>query len=209
MSETVGKMVNGKPTDRFGKVVELLKQLAPRDRLNLLAGGLVATADELGLKTVQVLAVVQTAMAQRAAVLERMKQGERILFAPDGSPLVPMMGGSIAAESVIAAQEAPTVKLCRRCGAPYDSTGACSRRGEGCQGGVGEHPRTEPNAAQQGDPGPPCVFCGKSAADGRHTREAYPHTWHAYRPPVGDEKAPDPKELADVASSVNQGNTRA
>ena len=27
---------------------------------------------------------------------------------------------------------------CVRCGAPYDGTGACSKRNEGCQGGRGE-----------------------------------------------------------------------
>ena len=29
---------------------------------------------------------------------------------------------------------------CRRCGAPYDPTGSCSRRHEGCQGGRGDGP---------------------------------------------------------------------
>lgn len=37
--------------------------------------------------------------------------------------------------------------VCTRCGAPYDPTGACSKRQEGCQGGFSE------------DPAPPSCIC--------------------------------------------------
>jgi hypothetical protein len=108
-----------KREENFVFVEKLIRQLMlvpPRERLELLLGGLVAAADELRLGEAQLIGVVKTAIAQRAVALEQLRNGGPLLVAPNGQPLRREESRATAVdpgaiEPLKTAQEADTVPL--------------------------------------------------------------------------------------------------
>jgi hypothetical protein len=131
------------------QLVEGLKRVDPNLRLQLLLGGLVATADELRVGEAQLVALVNTAIQQRAKVLEMLRQGVPVLVGPDGAPVLRV--------------EPPVSDVCPLCKRPWvKATGNAGA-------GAGElwcpYCAVGPKAAQAGDtehldPGPACCECG-------------------------------------------------
>lgn len=188
--------------DRFTKLEAELKKIDAKTRLAFLLGGLLATTDELGLHAAQVDTIVKKAIAQRAAVLARMRQGERILFGPDGAPLVP--GAARVPEEV------PTVKL----GPPAPASDAC--RCTDYTDGFARPPRDDQHepgcryyaahvargkAAEEAAQAALCAFCGLTEAEGRHSSKAHPNTWHGFRAAVTPEERESAARAAELRRS--------
>ena len=76
------------PTNKaIERIVKLSKLLAPRTRLELFAGGTIATADELGMTDEQILAVIKDGLAARRSKLEEIRRPRPRLVGLDGRPL--------------------------------------------------------------------------------------------------------------------------
>lgn len=58
----------------------------------------------------------------------------------------------------------PVEQTCMRCGAPYDSSGNCSRRSSGCQGGRGEYMLPSPPIVLVYKDYMRVVFCSRTCA---------------------------------------------
>jgi len=187
--------------DRFGKLEAELKRIDARTRLAFLLGGLLATADELRIGAAQIESIVKQAIAQRAQVLARMRQGERILFGPDGAPLVP--------GAVQVPKEVPTVKL-----GPSAAPSEC--RCTDYTDGFARPPRDDQHepgcpyyaahvargkAAEEAGQGPLCAFCGLTEAGGRHSSAKSPNTWHGFRAAVTDAERESAARAAELRRS--------